>query len=220
MLRRRTIDTPVKEETGSSASGFAVGRNRSLLGVLLLSFGFFVCFGPVLVALPIYVVVDHHGSAFVLSSYYTAFGIGAVAGGLATGYLRRLPLTATVVGTVLCLGVTMLPLGFGAPLGLSLTAFGVAGLFWPPFLSSSVALLQRGADKEALPSVLAANGVIGVLAVPLGTLPGGPLVDLMGARQTLLLSAALTLAIGGVAALVLAVQSARRQPEPPLTDPL
>jgi DHA3 family macrolide efflux protein-like MFS transporter len=221
MLRRRTIDTPVKEETGSSASGFAViRRNRSLLGVLLLTFGFFVCFGPVLVALPIYVVVDHHGSAFVLSSYYTTFGIGAVAGGLATGYLRRLPLTATLVGTVLGFGVTMLPLGFGAPLGLSLTAFGVAGLFWPPFSSSSMALLQRGAPKEALPSVLAANGVIGVLAVPFGTLPGGPLVDLIGARQTLLLSAVLTLATGGVAALVLAVQPARRRPQPALTDPL
>ncbi|MCW2899552.1 MAG: transporter [Streptosporangiaceae bacterium] len=82
------------------------------------------------------------------------------------------------------------------------------------------ALLQRGAPKEALPSVLAANGVIGVLAVPFGTLPGGPLVDLIGARQALLLSAVLTLATGGVAALILAVQPARRRPQPALTDPL
>jgi predicted MFS family arabinose efflux permease len=220
MLRLRTIDTPAEQETASSASGFAVIRgNRSLLGVLLLTFGFFVCFGPVLVALPIYVVVDHHGSAFVLSSYYTTFGIGAVAGGLATGYLRRLPLTATVAATVLGFGVTLLPLGFGAPLGLTLAAFGVCGLVWPPFSSSSMALLQRGAAKEALPSVLAANGVIGVLAVPLGTVPGGPLVNMIGARQTLLLSAVLTLAIGGVAVLVLAVQLARQRARPALTDP-
>ncbi|MCW2897792.1 MAG: hypothetical protein JWO67_57, partial [Streptosporangiaceae bacterium] len=46
------------------------------------------------------------------------------------------------------------------------------------------------------------------------------LVDLIGAPQTLLLSAVLTLATGGVAALVLAVQPAPRRPQPALTDPL
>jgi len=43
---------------------------------------------------------------------------------------------------------------------------------------------------------------------------------MIGARQTLLLSAVLTLAIGGVAVLVLAVQLARRRPQPAHTDPL
>ncbi|MGW0802658.1 MFS transporter [Nonomuraea sp. NPDC002799] len=222
--RRRTIDATAPPE-GAQAQEASAGalaeirRNRPVLGVLLLTFGFFVFFGPVLVALPIYVVVDNQGSAFVLSAYYTTFGIGAVAGGLATGYLRRLPLTASLVAMVLGFGVTLLPLGVGAPLGLCLAAFGIAGLFWPPFTSFSMALLQRGAAKEALPSVLAANGVIGVVAVPLGTIPGGLLVGLMGARQTLLLSAVLTLALAGAAVLVLAVQLARRRPRPALTDP-
>lgn len=196
------LDSDTTLERSKSMSGFGVvRRDRTLLGLLLLTFTFFLSFGPVLAALPIYVVTELHGSALLLSSYYTAFGVGAVAGGLVTGYLRRLPLVSTVVGTVLAFGVAMLPLGLGVPLGFGLVCFGVAGVFWPPYSASSLALLQRKTSKEALASVLAANGVIGVLAVPLGTIPGGLLVDALGARETLLVSATLILAIGATAIL-------------------
>ncbi|PWR08253.1 MFS transporter [Micromonospora acroterricola] len=184
----------------SRTAGFAVIRhNPALLGLLVLSLGFFFLFGPVYVAMPIHITDDLHASATLLGIYYTAFGVGGLVGGLVAGHLRRWPLRATTIGIVVGIGVAMLPLGLGAPVGLSLPAFALAGLIWAPYMSTSMALFQRSTSTAQLPAVLAANGAILVLAVPLGTMLGGPLVGVIGARQTLLLSAAATVALGLIA---------------------
>ena len=81
---------PAEPAPGARPAGFAtIRRDRTLLGLLALSFGFFVLFGPTYAALPVHVADELHAPATVLGWYYTAFGIGAVAGGLGTGYLRR-----------------------------------------------------------------------------------------------------------------------------------
>jgi predicted MFS family arabinose efflux permease len=185
----------------SRMTGFSIIRHdRTLLGLLTLSFGFFFLFGPFYVAMPIHVAEDLHASATVLGAYYTAFGIGAAAGGLATGYLRRWPLRPTTIGIVLTFGAAMLPLGLGAPTGISLTCFALAGMIWAPYMPTSIALFQRSTTTAKLPQVLAANGSITVLSVPLGTILGGPLVTAIGARGTLLVCAIATLTLGAVAA--------------------
>ncbi|MGW5668920.1 MFS transporter [Micromonospora sp. NPDC003776] len=189
------------DRAASRAAGFGViRRDRTLLGLLALTFGFFLLFGPFYVAMPVQVVDGPHGSATTLGLYYTAFGVGAVLGGLATGYLRRWPLWPTIVGIVSGFGVAMLPLGLGAPVGLSLPTFALAGLIWSPYLAVSMALFQRRTTPARLPQVLAANGAVTVLAVPVGTMLGGPLTAAVGARQTLLLCAAATIVLGVVAA--------------------
>jgi predicted MFS family arabinose efflux permease len=91
--------------------------------------------------MPIHVAQDLHASATALAAYYTAFGIGAVIGGLATGYLRRWPLWPTTIGIVLAFGAAMLPLGLGAPTGMALTSFAIAGTKKPG---------NRGDDYEML----------------------------------------------------------------------
>jgi DHA3 family macrolide efflux protein-like MFS transporter len=185
----------------SRAAGFAVIRHdRTLRGLLALTFAFFFLFGPVLVALPIHITQDLHGSATLLGAYYTAFGIGAVIGGLAAGYLRRWSLWPTVIGIVLGFGTAMLPLGLAAPTGIALTSFAIAGLTWGPYMSTTLALFQRTTTAALLPQVLAANAAVTVLSTPLGTMLGGPLVAALGARQTLLLSATTTLTLGLIAA--------------------
>jgi MFS transporter, DHA3 family, macrolide efflux protein len=193
----------------SRAAGFgSIRRDPALLALLGLTFGFFLLFGPFYVAMPIHVVEDLGGSASTLGLYYTAFGLGALGGGLATGYLRRWPLWPTTVGIVIGFGVAMLPLGLPVPVGLSLPAFALAGLIWAPYLSTSMALFQARTSPTDLPRVLAARGAITVLAVPVGTMLGGPLTAAVGARQTLLLCAVATIALG-VATLAL--------PRPPTT---
>ncbi|MEU1586438.1 MFS transporter [Micromonospora sp. NPDC005710] len=194
------------ERTISRTAGFAVIRqNPSLLGLLVLSLGFFFLFGPVYVAMPIHVTDDLHGSATLFGVYYTAFGLGGLVGGVIAGHLRDWPMRVTTIGIVIGFGVAMLPLGLGAPVGLSLPAFALAGVIWAPYRSTSMALFQRSTSTAQLPAVLATNGAILVLAVPLGTILGGPLVSAFGARPTLLLCAvtivALGLAAGGIAML-------------------
>ncbi|BCJ68832.1 MFS transporter [Polymorphospora rubra] len=182
---------------GSVPSGWRIIRaDHRLLGLLLLSFGFFALYGPIQVALPLYVSRDLGGSAGDLAAHYTVFGAGAVVGGLVTGHLRRWPLWPLTVGIVVCFGVALLPLGLGAPPLPALAGFALAGLSWGPYLSTSMALFQRITPPESLPPVLAANGGLTVVAVPLGVLAGGPLTALVGARPTLLLSAVATLALG------------------------
>jgi len=190
----------------------AIRRDRRLLALLTLSFGFFFLFGPFYVAMPIHVADDLHAPATMLGVFYTVFGAGALAGALVTGYLRRLSLWPTTTGIVLASGAAMLPLGLPVPTWAALVSLGLAGLIWAPFMSTSMALFQRDTPPEDLAQVLAAYSSMLILSVPLGTIVGGPLVTLVGARGTLLLSAAATLALGIVAATTVALRDRRVQP--------
>jgi DHA3 family macrolide efflux protein-like MFS transporter len=182
------------------AAGFAtIFRSRRLLGLMLLSFGFFFLYGPVQVALPVHAAQAHDGSAATLAAYWTAFGIGAVVGGLGAGYLRRWPIWFTTTGVVTGWGIALLPLGLGAPTPVALISFGIGGLIWAPFPSTSMALLQRSTNELTRPQVLAANSTLLILSVPLGTLAGGPLVGAIGAQETMTASAILTISLGAAA---------------------
>ena len=76
-------------------------------------------------------------------------------------------------------------------------------------MSTSMALFQRSTSADQLAQVLAANSTILVLAVPLGTILGGPLVTAIGAGTTLLICAFATITLGTAAAGMLAVRCAR-----------
>ncbi|MEH1168514.1 MFS transporter [Micromonospora sp. CPCC 205539] len=195
-------DRPAPPRTGPSrTAGFAVIRhNRTLLGLIALSFGFFILFGPVYIALPLHIVDDLHASATLLGTYYMVFGAGALLGGLTVGYLRRWSLWRVTIGIVVGFGLTMLPLGLGAPTSLSLLAFAVGGAIWAPYVPTSMALFQRSTTSTNRTQVLAANGAVTVLAVPAGTMLGGPLVSALGARETLLICASAIITVGVLAA--------------------
>jgi predicted MFS family arabinose efflux permease len=202
----------------SRSAGFAVIRqNPSLLGLLVLSFGFFSLFAPMYVALPVHIADDLHAPASLLGWYFMTFSIGTVAGGLVTGYLRRWSLWPTVLGTVLGAGVALLPLGLGAPGWLALTGFAVTGFVWAPYMPTAMALFQRTAPPSALPQVLAANSAVLVVSMPLGTAAGGVLVSALGPRPTMLVVAVGTIVLG-VAALMLLTKR-RRIPKPEPAPP-
>ncbi|MFI6782653.1 MFS transporter [Micromonospora sp. NPDC050276] len=208
-----TADSHHRQEHGASrTAGFAfIRHNPALLGLLALSLAFFFLFGPVYVAMPIHITDDLHASATLLGAYYTAFGVGGLVGGVIAGHLRRWPLRATTITIVVAFGVAMLPLGLGAPVGVSLPAFALAGLIWAPYMSTSMALFQRSTSIAQLPAVLAANGAILVVAVPLGAMLGGPLVGAIGARSAMLLCATAIVTVGLTAG---GLALSRRSPRP------
>ncbi|HBF79208.1 MAG TPA: MFS transporter [Streptomyces sp.] len=205
-----------EEGEASRSAGFAVVRRiPALSGLLALSFAFFLFFGPVYVALPLHVSDDLAGSAGVLASFYTAFGIGAVAGSVLTGFLSKWKLWPVTTGIVVCFGLLMLPLGLGAPTAVSVVCFGLAGLLWPPYSTLSTTLFQRSTPSALLPQALAASSAVRVMSVPLGTALGGPLVAGLGATGALLLSGGAIAVVGAVAALALAVRVAGGRREKP-----
>ncbi|MFB9890167.1 MFS transporter [Planobispora takensis] len=188
----------------SPAAGFrAIYRNRHIVILFALSFGFFFFYGPVTVAIPLYVVDVLHASAATLAGFYTAFGAGAVLGALVAGHLQKWPLIPTTIGIVLGFGLGLIPLGLGVPTVVAWAAFALCGVIWGPFPTVTTTLFQRLAAPEILPRLLAARGSVMGVSVPLGAMLGAPAVHLFGARGTLLVSALGITALGVFAALFL-----------------
>jgi hypothetical protein len=205
MAARLAIPPPAPEPTAPAAPGaWAMIRSTPVLpGLLALSFVFYLLYGPVEVALPVHVATDLHGSAALLGAYWAVFGVGAITGELAAPFLRRWPVWPTMTGIVLGWGLALIPLGLPTPLWVGLAAFFTGAVIWGPWTSLSMAVFQDAAPPAALAQVLAARASLLILASPLGTAFGGPMVAALGARGTLLVSALATIALGLVTAAVL-----------------
>jgi MFS family permease len=194
-----TPSTPPPPTTAGSWR--TILRQSRLLGLLAATCLFFFLYGPVEVALPVYVAHDLHGSSALLGAYWTAFGIGAVAGALAAGTLRHRRLSTVVIAIIIGWGAALLPLALSVDVWPGLVGLAIGGLIYGPFTAICTALFQRTTPPHLLSRVLATRTAITVPSTALGTLAGGPVVTAIGAQPTLLASALLTIALGaGVAA--------------------
>jgi hypothetical protein len=189
---------------------WALIRSSPVLpGLLVLSFVFYLLYGPVEVALPVHVAGDLHGSAALLGIFWAAFGVGAVIGELSAPFLRW-PVWPTMTAIVLGWGLALVPLGVPTPLWVGPAAFFAGAVIWGPWTSLSMAVFQDATPAGALAPVLAARSSLLIVASPLGTALGGPLVAALGARGTLLASALATIALGLITTAVLV----RSRPRP------
>ena len=225
LTRAREAPDPKANDSGA----WAVIRSSPVLpGLLALSFVFYLLYGPVDVALPVHVAIDLHGSAALLGAFWAVFGVGAVIGELAAPFLRRWRVWPTMTTIVLGWGLALIPLGLPGPLWVALAAFFAGAVIWGPWMSLSMAVFQDASPPGALAQVIAARGSLLILAAPLGTAVGGPLVAALGARGTLLASALGTIVLGLITAAVLAAARRRapaagtagppRRPERPRAD--
>lgn len=191
---------PTLDRNTRSALRMMVG-NRTLLGLLVLTLAFYFFYGPVEVALPIFVKQNLHQSAAILGAFWTCFGIGAVTGSLAFGVIRGAPLFTTALVIIVGWGTTLAIIPFvNVPWGIA--AFTLGGLIWAPYPTLMTTFLQRQASGRTLTTLSAAWTSATMLATPLGTAVGGPLVATTGAARTLFLSALATLVIVPIAALL------------------
>lgn len=194
-LVRARVPLPRREQR--SAGFAAIRRDRRLVALMTLSFWFFLLFGPVPVAIPLFA-----SSAQDVGLLYTSFGVGAVIGAIATGHLPRLPLWPAAIGSVLAFGLLLLPLGLGLPRWADLLTLALAGLAWAPYPTASMSIFQRVVPPERLPPVLAARHAVLVVSTPLGALLGAPVVQAAGPAATLVACGAATAALGLVAVVV------------------
>jgi predicted MFS family arabinose efflux permease len=191
---------PAEEPIDSRAeSGFRLLRRPDLLSLTIVTWVFFFLYGPVEVALPVYVAVDLGAPAELLGAYWTVFGVGALAATLITGTLRGRNMRRITLLVVAGWGACLIPFAI-APIQVTLTAFALGGLIYGPFIPLTYALFQSSTTAANLPFVLAARSAVVMISTPLGTAIGGPLVGSFGASGTLALS--------GVATVVLAVAAA------------
>ena len=207
VCRSARVDAPARPPaiTTSTGGGRAILSDRRLVGLLLVTCGFFFLYGPVEVALPIHVAREAQGSAALLGLFWAVFGVGAIVGGLGAGLLQHRPLWTVVAVIIIGWGAALLPLGLTDSVPAGLIGFAIGGLIYGPFTAICTALFQRSSPPELLSRVLATRSALTTPSTALGTLLGGPVVAAIGGQQTLLASGLLTIALG-----VLVAAAARR----------
>ena len=196
----------------TAESGFQLLRRLRLVSLVAVTWLFFFLYGPVEDALPVYVAHGLHGGAGLLGEYWASFGAGALVSALVTGTLRHRGVRRVTVLIVAGWGACLLPFAF-APAGVTLACFAAGGLIYGPFIPLTYTLLQSSVPGDRLPMVLTARSAIVMVASPLGTAAGGPLVATLGAAWTLTAS--------GTATVVLAIVSGmlwNRRRRPSLVD--
>jgi MFS family permease len=199
---------PATPEQAATGGWRTILRQPRLLGLLAITCVFFFLYGPVEVALPIYVAHDLHGSSVLLGAYWTAFGIGAVVGGLSAGLLRSRRLSTVVVAIIIGWGAALLPIALTHAVWAGLLGLSIGGLIYGPFTAICVALFQNSSPPHVLSRVLATRTALTIPSTALGTLVGGPVVTAIGAQATLLTSALLTIALGVTVGAALRIASA------------
>lgn len=191
-----------------------LARNRGILALLTLTFVFFLLYGPVEVALPVYVARAYDSSS-LLGLFWALLSGGALIGAVLTGALRRLPLWPAALTIIAGWGATLLPLGLGAPLPVAVAGFTLGGLVYAPYSPLARELLQRGTPPDLLARTSAAWSSAASLAPSLGMLLAGPVIAASGAQATLLYSALATIALALGAVMVATTRlRGRRAPAP------
>jgi MFS family permease len=186
----------------AAESGFRLLlRRRDLLSLTVLTWLFFFLYGPVEVALPVYVAHGQGGDARLLGAYWTAFGVGALAATLVTGLLRGRDTRRVTLAIVAGWGACLVPFGF-APVAVTLGCFAAGGLVYGPFVPLTYALFQSATSTANLPAVLAARSAVVMISSPLGVAVGGPIVAALGAATTLATSGAATIVLAAAGALL------------------
>jgi MFS family permease len=212
VVRTRLPDSGhvVPVDQAAARGGLALLRSRpELLGLLTLTWFFYLLYGPVEVALPLHVTDDLHAPGTLLGLYWMLFGIGAVLGGLAVGALRQLPFWPVTVAIVVGWGLVLLPFGLAVPTAVTVGGFMLGGAIYGPFEALSVTLTQAQAPPQHLAAMLAARSAVLLTASPVGTALGGPLTTALGPRATLGGSGLATVAVGAVASVLLLARRRR-----------
>jgi predicted MFS family arabinose efflux permease len=213
--RTRTNAGPTEPpvDTSVAESGFRLLRRRDLLSLTVVTWVFFFLYGPVEVALPVYVAHDQSAPAGLLGVYWTSFGVGALVATLVTGALRARNMRRTTLLIVAGWGACLLPFAV-APIPITVLSFALGGLIYGPFIPLTYALFQSATPTANLPAVLAARSAVVIVSTPLGTAIGGPLVASLGATGTLVASGIATIALAAAASVLWRERSARAVDSP------
>jgi predicted MFS family arabinose efflux permease len=177
-------------------------RQPELLGMLVVTWFFNLAFGPVEVALPLFVIHDLHAGPDLLGTYWALFGLGAVIGALALGAARRLPLWPVMLGIIALHGLGLLPFAQHTSPIPALIGFGASGIIYGPYSALSFSLLQERTPATHLTTVLAARTAVLLTASPAGAAFGGFLLARTGPAPLIAGCGIAMVALAALAALV------------------
>ncbi|MHB8393445.1 MAG: MFS transporter [Candidatus Dormibacteria bacterium] len=209
----RRFQAPPPARVGNQSM---VGAVRSLLhqpeilGITVLCVAFYGLYGPVEVALPVYVSKVLHAGPGVLGGYWTLFALGATVGALGASWVQRFGLWKVAIAVMAGWGACLVPFGLVNSVIVGFAALAVGGLVYGPFLPLKRTIIQRYSPPGSLTALAAASAILTLPVAPIGTALGGPLVATLGPGSTLLASGLGTIAAAAVAVVVLLTRHRRR----------
>lgn len=166
------------------------------------------------VVMPVY-VKQSMGSAVNLGLIIAGFGAGAMLGTLIFGAIgHHLPRRMTFALSFIVVGLQFFFLALLPPLGFIILAFAVLGLASGPLNPIIMTVMQERVPAELRGRVFGTMTAGAYLAVPLGMLLTGYMVELTSVRTTLLIQASIYLAI----TLSLLINPALRQMNKAVTE--
>jgi hypothetical protein len=169
-----------------------------IAGIFALTALFHILYGPFVVGLPLLVAARTGASstAAVLGSLWSAFGLGAVLGGLLAGHRPALATSRTAALIAAGWGAVTVVVALPAHLGIAVGAMLVGGMIYAPYLAIVSTIMQQRLHRRRLAEASAYLSSLTGLAGPLGTLLGGVTVAVVGARWSLTAAGATLLAAG------------------------
>jgi len=176
-------------------------QHPDVVGLFGLTAVFYALYGPFVVALPLLVAARAPGStATVLGGLYSAFGVGAVIGGLIGG--NRPTLVSPRVAALIAAGwgVTTVAVALPVPLPVVAAAMFAGGFVYAPYPAIVSTVMQRQLPSGRLAEASAYFSSVTAIALPAGTLLGGVAVVSAGPAAVLGAAGATLIAVGVIAA--------------------
>lgn len=197
-----------------------LGGYRTVAGLFLLTGIFHALYGPFVVSLPL-LVEDRAGdlaTAAALGLLWSAFGVGAVLGGLAGGSRVSLASSRSAALIVAGWGAATVVVGLPAHLAVAGAAMFAGGAVYGPYIAIVSTVMQQHLPPHRLAEASAYyHSVTGVVG-PLGTLAGGIVVAGLGPSPTLYAAGGILIGIGLLAAARLRPEATPATPGVPAGD--
>jgi DHA3 family macrolide efflux protein-like MFS transporter len=174
-----------------------LGDRRGLLTLVVMAALINMCLVPAFSLLPLLVSAELGGDALQLGWISSAFGVGAIAGGIVLGVwggTRRRILT--VLPALIVLGVAVAGLGLAPSFATAAASMGMVGLIVPFANGPIQAILQATVAADYQGRVLTLMGSVAGATAPLGLLLAAPISELVGVRSWYLAGGWVCLAMG------------------------
>ncbi len=166
--------------------------------ITALSAVFFLAYGPLEPALPLYSRDVLRAGAAGYGLLWSGFGAGALLGLLAIPLAIRYPRPGVTFAVIAILwGLLLAPLVLLTNLPLAMLFLGLAGCAWAPYATVETSLVQRLTPAHLRGQVFGARGTVLVAATPLGVLIGGLLLAKLSAPAVIGISALACIVAGG-----------------------
>jgi len=180
-------------------AGRALARAPAVRTVLGLTLVYFLAYGPLEPALPLYSRDVLGAGAGGYGLLWSAFGAGALVGLATVPVVGRLRPGRALAANPLAWGAVLLPLLVVTGVVPAMLTLALGGLVWAPYTTLEASLLQRVVPASGLGRVFGVRRALTAAAVPLGAAAGGLLLQRATPTAVIGLSAVTCLLAGGAA---------------------